>query len=175
MNKAKKAVTLLVMVLLFVAVHPPSIHAQSSLARYQALYTMRFLKYINWQTSQNEYVIGVVGSTSKVLLELTKLTKGRLVNGKKVIVTKITSYANLNRYSVIFLPKTQNSKFYRILRLIKGEDVLLVTEDPNMVRRGAGISFYVVNSKLKFRLNKQTIYARKMTVNSRLLSVATVI
>lgn len=175
MVKAKRLLIGYLFLLLLIPFDFQEATAQSSLARYQALYTMRFLKYVNWKTDRSQYVIGVIGASSQVLPQLSKLTSGRLVNGKKVVVKKISSYHNLGQYSVIFIPKNQSSKFYRIQNLLKKKDVLVVTEDPTLAKKGAGISFYVVQSKLKFRLNKKEIYSRNMTVNPRLLSVATVL
>jgi hypothetical protein len=98
-----------------------------------------------------------------------------MVNGKPVKVNKIYSYSGLDKYNIIFISSNQSYKFERIKRLVAGKPVLIVTESSSLASKGAGISFYTENSKLKFRLNKSAFSKGKMTVSPRLLAVAKVL
>jgi hypothetical protein len=160
---------------LLLALLVPAQAQSASIAKYQALFTMRFIKYVNWPSNTKQYTIGVVGANSYVLNQLTRQSKGRMVNGKPVKVSKIYSYSGLDKYNIIFIPSNQSYKFERIKRLVAGKPVLIVTENSALASKGAGISFYTENSKLKFRLNKSAFSKGKMTVSPRLLAVAKVL
>jgi hypothetical protein len=175
MHYKKSSIKIFLVLLLFLGLLMPTQAQSASVAKYQALFTMRFIKYVNWPSDSKQYSIGVVGSNSYVLTQLTRQSRGRMVNGKPVIVSKVYSYSGLDKYNIIFIPSSQSYKFDRIKRLVAGKPVLIVTENSSLAAKGAGISFFTENSKLKFRLSKSAFAKVNMTVNPRLLAVAKVI
>lgn len=148
-----------------------TVKAQSSLEHYQALFILKFVKYTNWENTPNQFVIGVVGN-SPIIPDLKSMSTEKEINGKEVIFEKISTYDNLGRYSLIYIPKSQNSKFSRIQENIRGKSILVVVEDKNYISKGASISFVEQNNSLKFIINKTSITKNKMQISSRLLSVA---
>ncbi len=149
-------------------------NAQNTRAYYQSLFLLKFIKYANWTKQPDYYKIGVVGNTP-VIPHLKTMTKKRRVNGKPVVLYKINSYADLGKYSLIYIPRNQNSKVKYIVSRTKNKDVLIVTEDDRYIYRGALISFYERNKALKFKINTRATARRKIQISRRLLSVATVI
>jgi len=171
MYKLKISISLIFIILV---ISLKSSFSQNTEEYYQALFILKFLKYTSWTPEPTVYKIGVVGNSS-LITELTSQTDGKLVNNKTVTLTKISTYENIKDYDLIYIPKSQNTKFNAILTLIKNEDILIVTEDDSYIKSGASISFFKESSTLKFKINQKKIETNKMQVNSRLLSVAVIV
>jgi len=168
MNELLKKTVSLIFVFLFWA---QITQAQSSKAHYQALFLLKFLKYANWVEPPQYYKIGVIGNSS-IIPKLKMMTKNKRINGKPVVFDKISSYKDLGKYSLIYVPKNQNRKFKRIMQTLKGASTLVVTEDDRHIRRGASISFFRKNKSLKFKINQTAIKKNNIRLSRRLLSVA---
>ena len=150
------------------------IFAQNGVDFYRSLFLVKFIKYANWSKPPEAFTIGVVGN-SPVIPQLKTITKDKKINGKPVILNKVSSYENIEKYSLLYVPKSQNSKLQYIISLTKNMSVLIVTEDDIFIFKGASISFFEENSSLKFKINLTTIEKQKIEISTRLLSVGVVV
>ena len=139
-------------------------------AKYYALFIAKFTDYIQWPNSNEKIVIGVYGD-QEIISELGKFTAKR----EKIQIKNISSLADTQDCQVIFLADSKNGEFETINNGIGNKEVLLVTENGSFTAHGAGISFFLDDDKLRFRLNKQTMDSRNLKVSSSLLSLAEVI
>ena len=151
-----------------------SVSAQNKNEYYQALFLLKFLKYTNRNPPPKYYTIGVVGN-SLIIPHLKRLTKNKKINGKYVKFNKVSSYTNIDKYSLLYIPKSQNQKFRTIVAKTKGKKVLIVTEDGRLIYQGAAISFYNQNNRLQFRINPKSINRHNIQVSNRLLAVGQVV
>jgi hypothetical protein len=151
-----------------------TINAQNTKSYYQALFLLKFIKYTNWSNPPSYYSIGVIGN-SPVIPYLKSLTKNKRINGKKVVMSKVSSYNNIDKYSLLYLPKSQNAKLRTILTKTKGKSVLIVTEDGRLILYNAAISFFERNKSLLFKIKPKVITERHMQVSNRLLAVGIVV
>ncbi|MCF6241078.1 MAG: YfiR family protein [Bacteroidales bacterium] len=149
-------------------------NAQNTKDYYQALFLLKFIKYTNWTNQPQYYSIGIVGN-SPVIPYLKSLIKNKRINGKPVILSKVSSYSNIDKYSLLYIPKSQNSKFRVISSITKNKSVLIVTEDSRLIYYKAAISFYERNKTLLFHINPKVISERKMQVSNRLLAVGHIV
>lgn len=171
MRKYRRGMLLLAAVVLFPSFN---ISAQNTLPYYKSLFMLKFIKYINWSKAPSQYNIGVIGN-SPAIPYMSDMVRNKLINNKKVILTKVSSYEHLDRFSVLFIPKNQINKFPKILGLTKDKPVIIITENGMYIRNGAGISFYMEGEQLKFSLNKSDLEKRGLRVSTRLLAVAKVV
>ncbi len=163
---------IIILILLVFSFH--SVNAQSTKDYYQALFLLKFIKYTNWSNPPQYYTIGVVGN-SPVIPYLKNLTRNKRINGKRIVLSKVSSYSNIGRYSLLYIPKSQNAKFRVIVAKTKGKSVLIVTEDGRLIHYNAAISFLEQNKNLLFQINPKVINQRKMQVSNRLLAVGKVV
>lgn len=166
------------MLLLWLTMSTFSLSAQGRLYKYQALFTVKFLKYSSWEeqsAKSNTIIVGVIGSNSPVLSELLVLAKTNTPNGNKVVIKKINDYSQLKQCHLVFVPSNQNNRFSRVVHSLKGSSTLIVTADEKLIHKGADISFYTEGARLKFKLKKNQISKKNITISSRLLSVATLV
>lgn len=147
--------------------------AQRSMEYYQSLFLLKFLKYTEYQQSNNYYTIGVVGNSS-IISHLATMTKNKKIKGKRVILNKISSYSNINQYSLIYVPQNENRKLDYIISLTKNASIIIVTENKKNISSGACISFYTKQNTLKFAINTTTMAQRKIKISRRLIAVAEV-
>ena len=143
-----------------------SVCAQES--KYQALYLYNFTKYIDW--SGEQITIGVIGN-SPVLIELESLTR----NNGKITLLKIAGSESVNSCDMIFLPESQSRNFDLIQDEIGSGPVILVTENEELITKGAEMAFYTKNSKLKFIVNKQALDETGIKMSMTLLGQARVV
>jgi hypothetical protein len=149
-------------------------NAQNSVDYYRSLFLLKFLKYANWPNPPNTYTIGVVGN-SPIIPHLKTITKDKEINGKYVILRKVSSYENIENFSLLYVPKSQNNKLEYIVSLTQNMSVLIVSEDDKFIFKGASISFYEENNALKFKINTTTIDKQKIQLSTRLISVGLII
>ena len=81
----------------------------------------------------------------------------------------------IGKCDIIYLPKEQSRNLRLVAQKAKGENVLIVTEDKELAAKGANISFYVEDDKLRFIINKAATADQNIKISSSLLSLAEVI
>ena len=165
----KKIICIIAGLLLWLSV-PHSGQAQA-LSKYQAVFMYNFTRYIEWPTAKQPLVIGVMGN-SPVLLELERSAKTK---GDAFRVVKVATMDEVDKCDMIFLPKEQSRNLSLVVKKTQGKSILIVTEDAELASRGANISFYVENDKLRFIINQEATNSRDIQVSSKLLAMAKVI
>jgi hypothetical protein len=141
-----------------------------ALRELQAAYIYNFAKYIKWPADSDQFVIGVYGD-DELLLENFDMLNSKKVGGKPIVVKKIKSPEDILTCHIAYLPQSNSSKLEKLLRAAEGHHVLIVTED-DMIKKGASISFTVINNALKFKLKESTLTAAGLTASQGLLKLA---
>ena len=139
-------------------------------AKFYALFMAKFTDYIHWPSSPDPIVIGVYGD-QEIISELGKFAAKK----EKIEIRDISSPSDAVVCQIIFLADSKNGEFENINKGIGNKEILLVTENGSFAEQGAGISFFLDDAKLRFRLNKQSMDARNLKVSSSLLTLADVI
>ncbi len=165
----KKVICIIVGLLLWLSVPQPS-QAQG-LSKYQAVFIYNFTKYLEWPAAKPPLVIGVMGN-SPVLIELEKSAKTKADAFK---VVKIATMDEVDKCDMIFLPKEQSRNLSLVAEKTRGKSVLIVTEEAELASRGAHISFYVEDDKLRFIINQSATASQDIQVSAKLLAMAKVI
>ena len=129
---------------------------------------VNFSKNIDW--GHDSITIGVVGKT-KALQELESLLPGN----PNISLKKIYDGSLLDDCQLIFLPNSQKRNFNLIQQKIEDSPIVLVTENDDLVHKGAEISFYLEGNRLKFTLNQTALEEINVIGSDRLLSVARII
>lgn len=142
------------------------------LGKYQALYIYNFTKYIQWPNTGKQLVIGALGSGT-INMELEKMVENKGANKLKFV--KLSSFDKLGDCDVIFLAKDQVRNLGVVLEKTKDKSILIISEDEKSVEKGAGISFFLEDDKLRFSINKSAVEARNMKISGSLLTLAKVI
>jgi hypothetical protein len=143
--------------------------ADVSLEHIQSLFIYNFTKHIKWPTVKDNFTIGVFGE-SAIINELNSLMKDKKIDGKPIVVKSIGTPEEAGICQMVYIPKGK-SKQLPALTTTVAKDVLIVTES-DMIAQGAGISFFSVDAKLKFKINEEMLAKGGLQVAGNLLSLA---
>lgn len=164
----------LVLIIGMAFIMTPQVVAQSTNYKNYAICVYNFLKYASWPDDAERSTIEVVVfGTSKVTPELIELIKDKKPNGKTVIIKQTSQLSQLGNPQVIYISDNKNSDLKSILDTTKDKSILILTEREEMVKKGAGISFVVLdNDALRFQINKSELDLRRVKMSGAILSLA---
>jgi serine phosphatase RsbU (regulator of sigma subunit) len=141
----------------------------------RALYILDISKYVKWTDtafhSLLDFKIGVLARETQMYWELINAAKTRLIIQQKPI--QIFSYRDVSEIEptqVLFIGNPKDYDISNILKRIKGNHTLLITE--NCQFRNSMINFIVIDGKPKFEANEKLINEEKMTVSQLFLAQA---
>jgi hypothetical protein len=135
----------------------------------------RIAQFIEWPetafTSAN-FVVCHTRVSPAYALALTGLERQTLA-GKKVELKVISVEESLKPCQIVVTDGGERDTEKWIER-VKGNSTLLVAEGEAAVRAGAGVSF-IVDEKLTFGVNKDTLSKAQLTASSKMLQLAAVV
>jgi hypothetical protein len=152
-------------------------HAGASEDNVKAAYLLKFLNYIAWPaasfgTPGSPYVIGVFND-DEVFAELQRQVVGRSFNGRPVVLRRIGGSDQENGIHVLFVgSRTDAARQAALMRQLKDEPVLTVTEQDGALDQGSMINFRLVDDRVRFEVALDPVKRAGLELNSRLLSVA---
>lgn len=142
-------------------------------SKMKAIFIMNFTKLVEWPQSyrQGNFVVGVVGE-SPLYIELVKMSKTKKVANQSLEVKKYKSAADIGKCHIVYVSKSESESLASILKKVKSNSTLIVSEKQGLVDKGAGINFIVKNNRQKFELNKKNVEKYKLKVSSNLEALA---
>jgi hypothetical protein len=141
----------------------------------KALFIYNFINYIDWDigNSQNDFVIGVIGSSS-VTKPLMVIAQTRTVKNKKIIIRVFDKPEDITNCQILFIPKDLPFSLHSILEKVD-KGVLTVSEETGYAEQGTAFNFVVANDKLKFEANVKAINMAGLRAGSQLLKLAKIV
>jgi hypothetical protein len=145
-------------------------YAQES--KFYALFVTKFVDYVKWPEADagQKIVIGVWGN-SPMKAELIHFAAAK----GNIEIIQLSAAADVAKCKLVFLSKEKTADFELLNKSIGSRSILLVTEEDGFAEKGAGISFFLEGSKLKFKLNKSAIESKNIKISTSLMAMATVI
>jgi len=142
-------------------------------SKIKAVFLYNFTKYIEWPKTYREgsFVIGVFGETP-LYRDLSKMAQTKKVANQPLEIKKFPTPQEIAKCHILYVSKNAGSDIYQVLKKIKSNSTLIVTEQHGMVDKGAGINFIVKNNRQKFELNKKNVEKYKLKISSTLEALA---
>ncbi|MBI2281533.1 MAG: YfiR family protein [Bacteroidetes bacterium] len=142
-------------------------------AKIKAVFIYNFTKYIEWPQSykEGEFTIGIIGETS-LYSELIKMTETKKVANQTLEVKKFETPSAVTKCHILYVCKDKSSDINDIIKKLKNNSTLLVTEDNGLMEKGSGINFIIKDNRQKFELNKGNVEKYKLKVSSNLEALA---
>lgn len=143
-------------------------------AHIKAVYLYNFSKYIEWPSDyrSGDFVIGVLNGNSNIINELNKMAASKTAGSQRFIIKNFKTAAEISKCNILYVPASSNGMLPEVLKKIKGQSTLLVTESVGDAKRGAAINFVSKDSKQEFELNKGNAERCKLVVSSSLSALA---
>lgn len=142
-------------------------------AKIKAVFIYNFTKYIEWPQTYKEgaFTIGVIGETS-LYSELVKMTETKKVANQTLEVKKFISPSEITKCHILYICRDKSGNLSEILKKVKSNSTLIVTEENGLMDKGAGINFVIKENRQKFELNKGNVERYKLKVSSNLEALA---
>lgn len=154
----------------------PDNTAAASEERVKAASVYKFLSYVDWPAASfakadSPYVVGVINADD-VHDELTKITAGRTVSNRPVLIKKQQLGDVLTGVHVLFIGKTERARQTPLLKQLRGQPILLVTETNGALVHGSMINFEIADDRVRFSVSLDPVEKSGLKLNTRLLGVA---
>ncbi len=135
-----------------------------------------FIKYIHWpnESSGGDFVVGVIGQDD-VFETLKKWYDGKPKGAKKYVIRKLASPQEAGQCQVVYVGKSKSRDFDEVKASTDGKPVLTITDANGLGQKGSCINFRVIDGRLKFELNQETVNSSNLKVSSQLSSMAILI
>ena len=150
-------------------------NAQVDMAQAHSLFLYNFAKYSEFPSKNNNFKITIFGG-SKVYSSLKNTVSDRKVRGQSVVVKNVSSIrsllSELNNTNILFISSSKSSLISSIVEKTKGMPILIITEKSGLHQMGACVSFMVLNNKLKFQVNTNTLSNRNLKIARAMLNFA---
>ncbi len=151
-------------------------YSMAQITNYKAysIFIYSFSKYINWPPELNEgdFVITVIGK-SKVTDELILMAEKKNVGGRKIVVKQVENAAQMDFSHIVFLPEGKSTAIEEVTAKIGNKPMLIVSERDGLIRKGACISFIVLeDNSLRFEVDEDTLHTHQLKAAKSLLALA---
>lgn len=143
----------------------------------EAAFIYNFLKFTEFppEAAQTEYSLCVLGDDVRGLRSAFRALQGKKVREKPIDVSFPMIGSRLRTCDVLFVSLELESSLPEILQRSRSSGVLLVGENDSFCKRGGLISFYREDDKLRFQVNLEAVERQRLTLSSKLLTVAKVV
>jgi hypothetical protein len=153
----------------------PNAPAQERPYQIKATFLVNFAQYVEWPPSafpaeDSPFVFGVLGD-NPFGTALKDLVEGEIINGRKATIEQYKSVQQIGRCQVLFISESERSRLPAIMKALKGRSILTVSDIETFSEEG-GIIRFVMQNKIRFRINLAAAHESNLTISSKLLRLA---
>ena len=140
--------------------------------KYHPIFIYNFSKYIEWPSTDGDFVISVVGNSSAYQEMVNISEKKKTIKNQNLVVKEYKNLSDIEKCNIVFVTKGKVVSEEDIKRL-SSKGVLVITEQDHMAERGAHINFIATqDSKIGFELNTTMAQQSGLKVSSSLAGLA---
>jgi YfiR/HmsC-like len=162
--------------LLLVSLPLPAQNFTTPEYRAKASYLAKFPRFVEWPEGAlptrgapfqlcvfGEYPFGVA---------LAELTRGATVHERRIETRWISKEQELRACQVLFVSRSEQKRYSRLLEAVSGQMVLTVGETPEFLAAGGIVTFSMQQRTLQFEVNLDEANKAHLKISSRLLALA---
>lgn len=141
----------------------------------KAAFLFNFTEFVEWPASAfadstSPFVIGVLGH-DPFGGSLDEIVANESVSGHRVVVTRFRDAADVTSCHILFVPSSGTPP-PRALASLTERGVLTVGETDAFGEAGGAIRFFLVENRLRLRINVAAVTRANLTISSMLLRQA---
>jgi hypothetical protein len=140
----------------------------------KAAFLYHFGTYVQWPTAASAadpVSIAVLGDP-EVAMQLGRFLPGRRIAGRPVQTREIARIEQLSDDELLFIGSSNNARLAEIIAAVARRPVLIVTDAPDGLERGAMVNFQEVDERVRFEISVPRAEEASLVLSSRLLSAA---
>ncbi len=172
-----KSIHQLSIIIVFLILSLGSFHqgfAQVSDYKAYSIFIYNFTKYTNYpaSASNGDFVIAVLGK-SKITEELNKMAAQKNINGRKFKINEVEEVGDIGSAHMVFVSSGKSGALDDLKSKIKQLPTMIVTERDGLVKKGAHLSFVVLeNQSLRFEINNEALEHNSLNMSKSILALA---
>jgi len=145
----------------------------------KAGFLFNFAKYVEWPADafdkpDSPISIGIVGA-DPFGEDLDRALRGKKVREREFVIRRYPAPKDVERCHILFIPRTENARLAEILKKSDSWAVLTVGEDEAFIKGGGTVNILIEKEKPRLEVNLEAAEKAHLTINSKLLKVATVV
>jgi hypothetical protein len=141
----------------------------------KAAYLYKFAGYVEWpdaaDSAARTLTIGVLEST-EMADELARITAGREINNRPVLIRRLEIGDSLDGLHVLFVGAHDSERLESLLLPALELPILTVTESAGALSDGSVINFTIDHERVRFEVSLPAAVRSRLKLSSRLLAVA---
>lgn len=143
----------------------------------KAAFLYNFAKFVQWPpqafaSPTSPIVIGVLGKNNFGDV-LEKTIRGKVINDRPLQFKQFHSVKEATNCQILFISTSEKNSLPKILDDLQGASVLTVSETDHFTEAGGMINFIIEDNKIHFQINNEAAKKARLTISSKLLSLAT--
>jgi hypothetical protein len=148
----KKLTCCLVFIWLFLSMN----HAYAQDAKFQSLIIYNFTKLLDWPGKMENFTIKILGN-AELYKELKEYVVDRKVGGTLEFDIQKAEPGMYENCQMLFVGMTECGNLDQIIKTMQGKSVLIITEKPDLIVKGAGISLVKIDGAWNYQYNEENI------------------
>jgi hypothetical protein len=169
---------LLPAMVVFILLCAPVRAQQPSEHEVKAAYLYNFANFVEWPSepppnTSTTLNIGILGRDP--LGVAFETIEGKKVRGQPVRVYRSHRLADLRDCQILFIGNSERTFVPQILADLAGRSVLTVGESDGFAEQGVIIDFYMVDNKVRFKINVEAGTRAGLKLSSKLLKLAQIV
>ncbi|MCU0786062.1 MAG: YfiR family protein [Verrucomicrobia bacterium] len=144
--------------------------------RLKAAFLFNFAKFVEWPPEafvgpKSPMVIGVLGD-NPFGTELEETVRNKVINERPVVVKVFQPPAAATNCHILFISTSEKKRLPEIFESLRRASVLTVGETDGFTETGGMINFVPEGNKMRFQINDEAARKAKLSISSKLLSLA---
>jgi len=173
------ALALAVLASLLVLTAPAHAQRSASFDEVKAAFVFQFANYVTWpaevlKDGSTPIVIGIVGN-DEVTSILRDSTRDKTVAGHSVVVRELSAPAQAAECQIVFIDKSDEKRVDDYVAKTAGKPILTVSDGDNFTKEGGIIRVFEQANKPKIEINVDEAARAKISISSKLLSLANLV
>jgi hypothetical protein len=124
-----------------------------------------------FSNSEAPLVIGILGK-NPFGARLKDIVSGEKVNGREVTIQYYDNAQDIGACHILFINLPESNKRAQVLELLKGRNVLTVSDISGFSGEGGMIRLFTRDNKIRFEVNLDASKEAGLTISSKLLRLA---
>jgi hypothetical protein len=142
----------------------------------KAAFLLNFTRFIGWPSSsftsdQAPIIIGILGN-NPFGNYLNEIVTDEKIGPHPLIIQQYKSINDLKSCHILFINKLETEYLAKVAEILKGKDILTVSDAPDFLRQGGMILFFTKSNKIQFQINLDAVKTTKLDISSKLLRLA---
>jgi len=142
----------------------------------KAAFLYNFAKFVDWPPSAYSsatapFVIGLIGQ-NPFGNELERTVTNKMIAGHAFVVKQLKSLSEAARCQILFISTSERKRLPDILKAVRGQSVLTVSELDRFLQAGGMIQFIMEGNRVRFEINDAAARQAGLRISSKLLGVA---